>query len=152
MNKFFYPAIFHKAEEGGFWISFPDFPECLSQGENLSEAYSMACDALGLCISDYDNDNKPLPTASLPENINTQSNEYIVLIQFDYNEYKRKYNNKSIKKTLTIPQWLNEQAISKNVNFSQVLQDALIEKCEYSYDKNTSSYISDSHTHYSTKK
>ena len=47
MKKLFYPALFHKAEEGGFWITFPDFPECMTQGENMQNAYEMAWDALG---------------------------------------------------------------------------------------------------------
>ena len=54
MAKLFYPAVFHEAEEGGFWITFPDFPECFSQGENMEEAYEMAVDALKLCISNIE--------------------------------------------------------------------------------------------------
>lgn len=50
MKKLFYPALFHKAEEGGFWITFPDFPECMTQGENMQDAYEMAWDALGLAV------------------------------------------------------------------------------------------------------
>ena len=46
MNRLFYPAIFHK-EDGGFWISFPDFPECFSDGDDMQQAYEMAADALG---------------------------------------------------------------------------------------------------------
>lgn len=52
MNRLFYPALFHKAKEGGFWISFPDIPECLTEGYNMEEAYNMAIDAIGLCLSD----------------------------------------------------------------------------------------------------
>ena len=52
MNKLFYPAIFHIADEGGFWVSFPDIPECLTEGDNIEQAYEMAVDALGLCITD----------------------------------------------------------------------------------------------------
>ena len=48
MNKLFYPAIFHKDEENGFWVSFPDFPECLTEGDDMEKAYEMAVDALGL--------------------------------------------------------------------------------------------------------
>ena len=51
MKKIFYPAVFHKAEEGDFWISFLDIPECLTQGENVAEAYEMAVDALGLALT-----------------------------------------------------------------------------------------------------
>lgn len=49
--KEIYPAIFHKAEEGGFWITFPDIPECMTQGDDMQQAYEMAVDALGLAIT-----------------------------------------------------------------------------------------------------
>lgn len=52
MKKLFYPAVFHIAEEGGYWVTFPDFPECLTQGENMQKAYDMAIDALGLILTD----------------------------------------------------------------------------------------------------
>ena len=52
MKKTFYPAVFHKAEEGGYWVSFPDFPECLTEGDDMAEAYEMAGDALGLELTD----------------------------------------------------------------------------------------------------
>ena len=52
MKKTFYPAVFHKAEEGGYWVSFPDFPECLTEGDDMAEAYEMAVDALGLELTD----------------------------------------------------------------------------------------------------
>ena len=50
MNKLFYPAVFHKAEEGGFWVSFPDFPECFTEGDDITQAYEMAVEALGLAL------------------------------------------------------------------------------------------------------
>ena len=42
MNKLFYPSVFHKAEEGGFWVSFPDFPECFTEDGDMAQAYEMA--------------------------------------------------------------------------------------------------------------
>ena len=58
------------------------------------------------------------------------SNEFVVVIEFNMLEYRKKHNSKAVKKTLTIPQWLNEAAIERNINFSQVLQEALILKCQ----------------------
>jgi len=52
-TNYFYPALFHIAEEGGFWISFPDIPECLTQGENMEQAYEMAVDALSINEQNY---------------------------------------------------------------------------------------------------
>ena len=65
MNKrLFYPAVFHRAEEGGFWVTFPDIPECMTQGEDMQEAYEMAADALGLSLTTIDNEGETLPKAS----------------------------------------------------------------------------------------
>ena len=127
MQKLFYPSIFHKAEEGGFWVSFPDIPECLTEGDDMRQAYEMAFDALGLVISDKIKNEETLPTPSPADEINTEDG-YLVIIEFDLLEYQRKHNNRAVKKTLSIPAWLNEAAIRAGVNFSQVLQEALLEK------------------------
>ena len=64
--KLFYPALFHKTEEGGFWISFPDIPECLTEGDDMTQAYEMAMDALGLALESRMADGETLPPASDP--------------------------------------------------------------------------------------
>ncbi len=66
MKKLFYPALFHKAEEGGFWITFPDFPECMTQGENMQDAYEMAWDALGLAVVSRIENRESLPPPQSP--------------------------------------------------------------------------------------
>lgn len=123
-NKFFYPALFHKAEEGGFWVSFPDLPECLTQGENMEDAYSMAIDALGLALEDRIRE-KDIPTPSTIDTIEYDSNTYPVIVEFDLDLYRRRTNSKAVKKTLSIPAWLNEEAMANDINFSAVLQEAL---------------------------
>lgn len=128
MNKLFYPALFHKAEEGGFWVTFPDFPECFTQGESMDEAYEMAINSLGLCITDLLKEKSTLPAASEPSSIPSEQDASLVVISFDLNEYRKKNNSKAVKKTLTIPEWLNEEAIAMGLNFSQVLQEALLQK------------------------
>ena len=128
MKKLFYPAIFHKAEEGGYWVTFPDLPECVTEGDDMEEAYGMAVDALGLALIDRIKSKEELSKASSIENIERQEDGSVVVIQFDKAEYERKHNNKAVKKTLTIPEWLNEEALAMNINFSQVLQEALMEK------------------------
>lgn len=61
MEKLFYPAIFHEAEEGGFWVSFPDLPECLTEGDDMQQAYEMAVDALGLSLTSRKAEGEPIP-------------------------------------------------------------------------------------------
>ena len=129
MNNYFYPAIFHSDKEsGGYWISFPDFPECMTQGDSLEEAYKMAVEALGLCIDDRIREHESLPDASAPLDYLVEEGDFSCLIEFDLLQYQRNKSNKSVKKTLTLPQWLNEACVAQNINFSQVLQEALLQK------------------------
>ena len=126
MKKVFYPAVFHRAEEGGYWITFPDIPECITEGDNMEEAYNMAVDALGLALTDRIKEKQDLPKASEVDDIKEDGT--VVVVQFDLAEYNRKHNNRAVKKTLSIPEWLNEEALAMNINFSQVLQEALLER------------------------
>lgn len=126
MNKLFYPSIFHKEGEG-FWVSFPDFPECLTEGNDMEHAYEMAVDALGLAIVCREEQKEELPIPSKPDEVITEDG-ILVVITFDRMEYLKKHSSKAIKKTLSIPEWLNEEALRRGVNFSQVLQEALIQK------------------------
>ena len=126
MKKMFYPAVFHRAEEGGYWITFPDIPECITEGDNMEEAYNMAVDALGLALTDRIKEKQDLPKASEVDDIKEDGT--VVVVQFDLAEYNRKHNNRAVKKTLSIPEWLNEEALAMNINFSQVLQEALLNK------------------------
>lgn len=127
MEKLFYPAIFHNAEEGGFWVSFPDIPECLTEGDDMTLAYNMAVDALGLALTSRLKSGESIPSPSHPDSIFADDG-FVVIVSFDIIAYNKKENSKSVKKTLTIPEWLNDGAIAMNINFSQVLQEALIEK------------------------
>ena len=131
MTKIYYPAVFHVAEDvGGYWIEFPDLPGCFSQGSNDVEAMEMAKDALSLWL-DTEGDildrkfNDPSPLANIQKKY---PREIVMLIEGDPHYYARKYNTKAVKKTLSIPQWLNDLAVKANINFSQVLQEALINK------------------------
>ena len=126
-KRLFYPAVFHSADEGGYTVTFPDLPGCITEGDTVEEAYEMAMDALGLyIIDDLDNDN--VVPASEPSDIIVEADDRIILIEFDYLDYQKKHNSQSVKKTLSIPSWLNEEALKNNINFSNVLQEALMEK------------------------
>ena len=127
MNRLFYPAVFHKAEEGGFWVTFPDIPECMTQGEDMQEAYEMSVDALGLALTARENEKEPIPEASALDAIDPEDGT-LVIVEFDMAEYRRANCSRAVKKTLSIPEWLNEAAIRENINFSQILQEALMVK------------------------
>ena len=82
-------------------------------------------DAMGLYLDDLT--NFPQPTLDIL-NISLKNNQFVSFISIDMDEYRKKFNNKSIKKTLSIPEWLNYLSERNNINFSQVLQEALKEK------------------------
>ena len=131
MEKLFYPALFHKSEEVGFWISFPDFPECFTEGDDMKQAYEMTVEALGLALVNRKEEKEEIPDPSDLDKIQNEDGT-IVIVEFDMLEYQRKHNSKAVKKTLSIPEWLNEEAVSMGVNFSQVLQEALMSKLNIS--------------------
>ncbi len=130
LKKLFYPAVFTPEDDGGYSVAFPDMDGCFTQGETIEEAYEMAFDALGLEIEFLESEKRTIPSPSAPNAIKLNKNEFVAIIEFDMLEYQKKHNSKAVKKTLTIPQWLNEEAMAKNINFSQVLQEALLIKCQ----------------------
>ena len=127
MNMLFYPAVFHTAEEGGFWVTFPDIPECMTQGDNMQEAYEMAVDALGLSLTSREAEREEIPKASSLDEVDAEDGT-LVIVEFDMAEYRRRNSSRAVKKTLSIPEWLNEAAVREGVNFSQILQEALMSK------------------------
>ena len=86
MNKLFYPAIFHTAEEGGFWVTFPDFPECLTEGDDLQKAYEMAVEALGIVLVGRKEDREVIPDPIPINELNVEDGA-IVIVGFDMLEY-----------------------------------------------------------------
>lgn len=125
--RYVYPAIFTE-EEKGYSVYFPDLEGCYTCGDDLKDALTMAEDVLAFTLYDYEIENKELPSPSDLHNISVEANEFANYIQCDTLEYRKMHNNKAVKKTLTIPEWLNEEAAAKGVNFSAVLQEALKER------------------------
>lgn len=127
-GRMFYPAIFQTEDEGGYSIWFPDVEGCITQGDSMEEGYEMAFDALGNMLSYLEECKKEIPKASEPQGIKLEPKQFLVVIEFNMMEYRKKNDTRAVKKTLTIPSWLNEEALKKNINFSQVLQEALMDR------------------------
>ena len=129
MSKITYPALFHE-EDGKYWVEFPDLEGCLTNGDTVEESYKNAKEALGFYL-DKEGDvyeriiNKP---SEVKDIVNANPGVLVMLVEYDSLEYAKKYKTKAVKKTLSIPEWLNDLAVKQNVNFSNVLQDALIKK------------------------
>jgi len=127
--KLVYPACFYK-EESGYSVVIPDLLGCITQGETLEEAIQMAEDAaLGWLLTALEEGEK-IPEPTEINNIKLEyENGFVSLLLLDIGAYSEKYGSrKSVKKTLTIPAWLNERAERLEINFSRTLQDALIKK------------------------
>jgi len=123
--KYAYTAIFAPEKNGAFSVYFPDLPGCYTSGDDMPDAVTMAQDALCLWLYDMEQDKKPIPPATPPGDIKAKSKEFASVVAVDTETYRRFYENKSVKKTLTVPMWLNEEAERANINFSQTLQAAL---------------------------
>ena len=125
MAKYIYPAIFTPEKEGGYSIVFPDIDGCYTCGDNLEDGLSMANDALALMLVQLEDDKEDIPAPTPINKLKLKKNEFSTLISADTIKYRHTLNNAAVKKTLSIPAWLNDAAISAGINFSQVLQDAL---------------------------
>lgn len=124
--KLTYPAIFYPWEEGtGYTVEVPDLPGCVSEGPSLADAILMATDAASGWVLDELEDGKPAPQASSIADITPEEDGFVSIIALDMDAYAEKYGAKAVRKSLTIPAWLNTFAEKSNVNFSQVLQEAL---------------------------
>lgn len=125
MAKYIYPAVFTPEADGKFSICFPDIENCFTCGDNLEDGISMAGDVLSLMLTHLEDNGRKIPSASAINDLATENGAFATYISCDTAAYRRLMNNTAVKKTLTIPSWLNDSAIAAGLNFSQVLQDAL---------------------------
>ena len=128
-DNYIFPAILDYADDG-ISIYFPDLKGCNSCADTDEEALYMAKDALRgwLLVSEEFGDEIPEPTPL--KDIKLESNQRALLVDVHLALYRNAYKNRSVKKTLTIPEWLNEIAEKENINFSFVLQEALKQKLQ----------------------
>lgn len=107
-------------------VYVPDF-DINTQGKTVAEAMEMARDAIGLVGIDMQDDEKALPAPTPLSNVKTEDN-IATLVDVDFDEYRRKNEMRSVKKNCTIPSWLNYEAEKRHINFSETLQNALMEQ------------------------
>lgn len=122
--KITYPAIIER-DADGYYATFPDLDGCLSDGEDAEDVLYRAAEALEGYVLTLIESELPVPSPSSPSDIVVPSGSYIALIQSDINPAEL---SKSMNKTLTLPIWLNQRAVKAHINFSQVLQEALMKK------------------------
>ena len=139
--NYVYPAVFYE-EEGKISVIFPDLGNLATFGDNVADAMRMAQDACGLHLFTALRDGDPLPAPSSLGEINPAAilkefemesaaeSAFVNMVLADMTEYARQHSDKAVKKTLSIPMWLNTLCEEKSINFSKVLQDALLTKVQ----------------------
>ena len=132
-----YPACFFQENDGGYSVVFPDLNYLATQGDSFEEAMEMAVECLAgyiyTCQKDGDNIPSPSKLGDIKPDIIAKELDpdspvceaFVNMISVDVASYAKEHFEKSVRKTLTIPAWLNTAALEKNLNFSQILQDAL---------------------------
>lgn len=123
-TSYTYPAIFTREEVGGYSIRFPHLDGCFSQGDTFEEAVRMGSEAMALYLFSLEEDGHPIPAPSF-DDLSVGDGEMVIPLTAWMTPFRDEMYNRAVKKTLTIPAWLNEAAEKQNLNFSQILQAAL---------------------------
>ncbi len=121
-----YPIILIP-DSTGYVVDIPDF-DFMTQGDDLADAIDMARDAISLMGVQYQDEKKELPKPSKISEVRHEENETVTLVDVDFAAYRKMLEHRSVRKNCTIPSWLNEKAEQAGVNFSAILQAALMEK------------------------
>lgn len=124
IKTLYFPVVLQK-EEHGYSVWSIDIDGCNSYGDTITQALENIKEAIGLCIEFADEQGEEIPQPSQSENIKVSQGQILAVAEFDWLAYQKKFNSKAVKKTLTIPMYLNELAEKEHINFSSVLKQAL---------------------------
>jgi len=120
--EYVYPAIFHRNKDESYTITYPDLPGCISEGKTLGNAMYMAQSALTQWIGYLSDKKQEIPSASLAQKIKTTNGDFVNLICAEVKDAK------AVKRTVSIPKWMDDKVIQSGLSLSRVLQDALGER------------------------
>ena len=134
-----YPAIFTQSKKGGYAVVFPDLNHLATSGDDMQEAMEMAVDCLaGYLFSEkLDGNEIPKPTPveqvdvhceDIEEYMDDVANQFVNAVSVDVEAYAAQHFSKAVKRTVSIPQWLNSRAVAQKINFSKTLQKALMKE------------------------
>lgn len=119
MKEYVYPAVFHHNEDDSYSVFFPDLRGCITEGKNLANAIYMAQEALALYIEYLDDNKETIPQSNLFTTYPLEKNEFINLIRIELKD------NRAVKRTISLPKWMDDMAIQQKLSLSKVLQEAL---------------------------
>ena len=126
--KLIYPAVFYPFSDGsgGYVVEFPDLPGCVTEGKNLEDAFENATDAASGWVLDELEEGNVVPKSSDYDSVERREGGQVSMVLLDMAAYAERYGEKAVRKNVTIPAWLNSYAEKQKINFSQVLQEALL--------------------------
>lgn len=122
MSEYVYPAIFHANKDGSFTITYPDLPGCISEGKSLGNAMYMAQSALSQWMEYLMDKGQNIPLASNLSDIRTAPEEFVNFIRAEVKD------NHAVRRTVSIPKWMDDEVTESGISLSRVLQEALRER------------------------
>jgi predicted RNase H-like HicB family nuclease len=120
--EYVFPAVFHKNEDGSYTIAYPDLPGCISEGKNLGNAIYMAESGLKQWLDYLVDKQQKIPAASHPDKVKPNKGELVHLVRVELKD------EHAVRRTVSIPKWMDDKAVSSGLSLSRVLQDALAER------------------------
>ncbi len=124
IERYFYPAVFTYEPGQEIAVEFPDL-NCATSGEDDDDALLSARELLGCVLCGLEEDGEEIPAPTRLSDVKVNSNECVVLVDVYMPSVRQAHINRSVNRTVTLPAWLNTAALEHNINFSQVLQEAL---------------------------
>ena len=125
--RYQYPALLIK-EDNGFIVRFIDFDDVFTQGQTIMEAVENGEDVLNLMLCDKEENEFVIPKPSSLDTIDTPKDAFVLLIKADTVRYRMMLDKKTVRKNVSVPSWLNQLALRQNLNFSYLLQKALMKE------------------------
>ena len=127
-DRYIFPAFFCYYESGKIGVVFPNLPGCVSQGDDEADAARMAKEALTFHLWGMEEDGDEIPNPTSAKDLKVDPNQVIVLVEAFMPPFRERMNNKAVTKAVTVPRWLDIEAKAEGLNYSQVLQDGLMER------------------------
>ncbi|MDR1156915.1 MAG: type II toxin-antitoxin system HicB family antitoxin [Oscillospiraceae bacterium] len=120
--EYVYPAVFHPNEDGSYTIVYPDLPGCISEGKSLANALVMAQSALSQWVQYLLETSRDIPKSSPVKDIPIEGEEFVTPVRCESKD------KRAVKRTVSIPKWMDERVATSGLSLSRVLQDALSQK------------------------
>lgn len=122
MKEYIYPALFHQNDDNSYTVTFPDLPGCITEGDSMADALKMAQSALSQWIEYLIDKKEAIPAASNPADMVTDKDEFVSLIGADVRD------TRAVRRTVSIPHWMDEEVSASGLSLSRVLQEAISAK------------------------